>query len=120
MASTNYRRIQSLISGNEGSNNNLHKRPDGRLTNRRKDNRERSIPIAITPSRRDAYKAATFRDSKSALKINSLYQPSDWLIDGSPIAAGDGHYLPWLLNQRVPGIAAVIDDIVEGFEYAVG
>jgi len=27
--------------------------------------------------------------------------------------------LPGLVNQRVPGMAAVVDDIVEGFEDAV-
>ena len=33
-----------------------------------------------------------------------------------PIAARDGHDLPGLINERVPGVAAVVDDIVEGFE----
>jgi hypothetical protein len=30
-----------------------------------------------------------------------------------------GHDLPGLVDERVPGVAAVIDDIVEGFEDAV-
>jgi hypothetical protein len=33
-----------------------------------------------------------------------------------PIAARDGHDLPGLIDERVPGVAAVVDDIVEGFE----
>jgi hypothetical protein len=36
-----------------------------------------------------------------------------------PIAASDGHDFPGLINERVPGVAAVIDDFVEGFEDAV-
>ena len=31
----------------------------------------------------------------------------------------DGHDLPGLIDQSVPSIAAVIDDIVEGFEDSV-
>ena len=31
----------------------------------------------------------------------------------------DGHDLPRLIDEGVPGIAAVIDDIVEGFEDTV-
>ena len=41
------------------------------------------------------------------------------MTDGCPIAAGDRHDLPGLIDERVPGVAAVIDDIVEGFEDAV-
>src|SRR3954470_19048088 len=37
-----------------------------------------------------------------------------------PIAAGDGHDFPRLVEERVPGVAAVVDDVVEGFEDAVG
>jgi len=48
-----------------------------------------------------------------------LYQCSDWLTDDGPVTAGNGHDLPWLLDQRVPGVAAVIDDVVERFEDAV-
>src|SRR5262249_48372285 len=36
-----------------------------------------------------------------------------------PIAAGDGHDFPRLIHERVPGVAAVIDDVVEGFENPV-
>ena len=36
-----------------------------------------------------------------------------------PIAAGDGHDFPRLIDERVPGVAAVIDDVVEGFENSV-
>src|SRR5579863_10626158 len=32
----------------------------------------------------------------------------------------DGHDLPGLIDERVPGVAAVVDDIVEGFEDPVG
>ena len=49
-----------------------------------------------------------------------LYQPSDWLTDDCPVAACDGHDFPRLIDQHVPGVAAVIDDIVEGFEDAIG
>jgi hypothetical protein len=38
------------------------------------------------------------------------------VTDDCPIAASDGHDFPRLVDQRVPGEAAVIDDIVEGFE----
>jgi hypothetical protein len=38
---------------------------------------------------------------------------------GCPIATRDGHDFPWLLDERVPGVAAVIDDVVEGFENPV-
>jgi hypothetical protein len=38
---------------------------------------------------------------------------------GCPIAAGDGHDFPRLIDERVPSVAAVIDDIVEGFENSV-
>jgi hypothetical protein len=33
-----------------------------------------------------------------------------------PIAARDGHDLPGLIEERVPGVTAMVDDIVEGFE----
>ena len=36
-----------------------------------------------------------------------------------PIAASDGHDFPGLIDERIPGVAAVIDDFVEGFEDAV-
>jgi len=36
-----------------------------------------------------------------------------------PIAAGDGHDFPGLVDERVPGVAAVVDDVVEGFEDTV-
>src|SRR5215831_17731901 len=35
------------------------------------------------------------------------------------MAARDGHDLPGLIDESVPGMAAVIDDIVEGFENSV-
>src|SRR5262249_31860772 len=38
---------------------------------------------------------------------------------GCPIAAGDGHDFPRLIDEGVPGVAAVIDDVVEGFENSV-
>src|SRR5437660_2765434 len=38
---------------------------------------------------------------------------------GCPIAAGDGHDFPRLIDERVPSVAAVIDDIVEGLENSV-
>ena len=38
---------------------------------------------------------------------------------GYPIAARDGHDSPRLIDERVPGVAAVIDDVVEGFENSV-
>ena len=36
-----------------------------------------------------------------------------------PIAARDGHDFPRLIDERVPGVAAVIDYVVEGFENSV-
>jgi hypothetical protein len=38
------------------------------------------------------------------------------LTDERPIAESNGHDLPWLIDEGVPGVAAMIDDIVEGFE----
>jgi hypothetical protein len=42
------------------------------------------------------------------------------LTDNRPIAAGDGHDFPRLIDEGVPGEAAVVDDVVEGFEDSVG
>ena len=42
------------------------------------------------------------------------------MTDEGPIAAGYGHYFPGLIDKRVPGVAAVVDDVVEGFEDTVG
>src|SRR5271154_1020105 len=36
-----------------------------------------------------------------------------------PIAQADGHDGPWLVDELVPGVAAMIDDIVIGAEDAV-
>jgi hypothetical protein len=36
-----------------------------------------------------------------------------------PVTLRDGHDLPRLIDERVPGVAAVIDDVVEGFEDSV-
>jgi hypothetical protein len=36
-----------------------------------------------------------------------------------PVAAGDGHNFPGLIDEGVPGVAAVINDIVVGFEQAI-
>ena len=41
------------------------------------------------------------------------------MTDDCPIAASDGHDFPGLVDERVPGEAAVIDDVVERFEDAV-
>jgi hypothetical protein len=41
------------------------------------------------------------------------------VTDFCPFAAGDGYDFPWLVEERIPGAAAVIDDVVEGFEDAV-
>jgi hypothetical protein len=41
------------------------------------------------------------------------------LTGDHPIAASDGHNFPWLINERVPGEAAVIDNVVERFEDSV-
>jgi hypothetical protein len=41
------------------------------------------------------------------------------VIDDGPFAACDGHDFPGLIEEGVPGIAAVIDDIVAGFEDSV-
>ena len=41
------------------------------------------------------------------------------MTHGCPIAAGDRHDLPGLIDERVPGIAAVVHNIVERFEHSV-
>ena len=38
----------------------------------------------------------------------------------SPFAHADGHDAPRLVDEFVPRVAAVIDDVVVGFEYSVG
>jgi len=37
-----------------------------------------------------------------------------------PLGQSDGHDLPGSVEERIPGLTAVIADIVVGFEYAVG
>ena len=51
--------------------------------------------------------------------LRGLYQSSQWMTDVRPVALRNGHYLPRLVDKGVPGIATVIDDVVEGFEDAV-
>ena len=41
------------------------------------------------------------------------------MTDGRPVASGDGHDLPPLTDERVPGVTTVVDDVVEGFEEPV-
>jgi hypothetical protein len=41
------------------------------------------------------------------------------VTDEGPVAASDGHDFPGLIDEGVPGVAAVIDDVVEGFEDTV-
>jgi len=41
------------------------------------------------------------------------------VTDCCPIASGDGHDLPGVVDEGVPSVAAVVDDIVEGFENSV-
>ena len=38
----------------------------------------------------------------------------------SPSAVSNGHDAPGLTDQAVPSMAAMIDNLVVGFEYAVG
>src|SRR6266550_2179279 len=51
--------------------------------------------------------------------VFALYQPSQRVTDDRPIAVSDGHDFPGLIDEGVPGVAAVIDDVVEGCEDAV-
>jgi len=37
-----------------------------------------------------------------------------------PVALGDGHDLPRLTDECVPGVTTVVDDVVEGFEDPIG
>jgi hypothetical protein len=37
----------------------------------------------------------------------------------SPLAQSDGHYFPRAVDEGIPSVAAVIDDIVVGFEDSV-
>ena len=41
------------------------------------------------------------------------------MTDDGPIAVGDGHDFPGLVDQGVPGVTTVIDDIVERFKDTV-
>jgi hypothetical protein len=38
----------------------------------------------------------------------------------SPIAKADGHDAPWLIGELVPGMAAMVDDVVVAGEDPVG
>jgi hypothetical protein len=48
------------------------------------------------------------------------YTNSRWLEPQSPIAGADGHNFPGPIEELVPGITAMIEDIFIGFEDAVG
>ena len=37
-----------------------------------------------------------------------------------PVPQSDGHDAPRLVDELVPGVAAMVDDVVVGFEHAVG
>jgi hypothetical protein len=37
-----------------------------------------------------------------------------------PLAQSDGHDAPWLIDELVPGRTAMVDEIVVGFEDAIG
>src|SRR6266700_6838064 len=50
---------------------------------------------------------------------NGSYQSSLRVTDDCPIAVGNGHDLPRLIGESVPGVAAAVDDVVEGFADAV-
>jgi hypothetical protein len=39
---------------------------------------------------------------------------------GCPVAKADGHDQPGAVDELVPGVAAQLDDLVIGFEDAVG
>ena len=41
------------------------------------------------------------------------------LTDDGPVAASDGHDFPGLIDEGIPGVAAVTDNVVEGFEDSV-
>ena len=42
------------------------------------------------------------------------------MTDCGPVALRDGHDLPRLVDEGVPGVATVIDDVVERFEDSIG
>ena len=46
--------------------------------------------------------------------------PSPLIRTDVPNCAGRWTYCPWLVDEAVPGKAAVIDDLVIGLEYAIG
>ena len=56
---------------------------------------------------------------RGRFRDHDLYQSSNWVTDNCPVSTRDRHDFPGLVNQRVPGRAAVVDDVVEGFEDAV-
>lgn len=37
-----------------------------------------------------------------------------------PLSQSDGHDAPWLIDEAIPGEAAVVVDVIVGFEDAVG
>ena len=38
----------------------------------------------------------------------------------SPFTVSDRHDFPWLIDEPIPGVAAMVDDVVVGAEDAVG
>jgi hypothetical protein len=52
-------------------------------------------------------------------RLHVKNQSSDRVTDDCPFTAGDRHDFPWLVDQRVPGVATVIDDIVKLFKDAI-
>src|SRR6266540_2251986 len=59
------------------------------------------------------------RSLVEAFADRALIPSSLRVTDDCPIAVGNGHDLPRLIGESVPGVAAVVDDVVEGFEDAV-
>src|SRR3974377_2330321 len=61
-------------------------------------------------------KASPLFDADLNKKLKDYYQSSNRVTDNCPVATRDRHDFPGLVNQGVPGRAAVVDDVVEGFE----
>ena len=74
-------------------------------------------PYGFSVRRPDLYRddlhARGGRGSLAQMRPSFLYQSSDRVTYCCPIATRDGHDFPWLIDERIRVVTAVIDDVVE-------
>ena len=77
------------------------------------------VRLGHDPAAEKAEGRARVVETFGAVLVAYLYQSSDRVTDDCPFTAGDRHDFPRLVDQRVPGVATVIDDIVKVFKDAI-